>query len=104
VRVTINGNELNVEVLGPPAAPVLIAHHGGGGIGSLAEPRSTFGPLADRQCCVARSWLEGDGCGDVLALVFGVRWLPVPAGGDRRGSPLVPAVRAVIPGCGGAGG
>lgn len=25
MRVTINGNELNVEVLGPPGAPVLIA-------------------------------------------------------------------------------
>ena len=47
MRVTINDNELNVEVLGPEGAPVLIAHHGGGGIGSLAEPKSTFGPLAD---------------------------------------------------------
>ena len=27
---------------------MLIAHHGGGGIGSLAEPKATFGPLADR--------------------------------------------------------
>ena len=26
---------------------MLIAHHGGGGIGSLAEPKATFGPLAD---------------------------------------------------------
>ena len=40
--VTINGNDLNVEVLGRGDAPVLIAHHGGGGIGSLAEPR-TYG-------------------------------------------------------------
>jgi proline iminopeptidase len=38
--VTINGNDLNVEVLGPEGAPVLIAHHGGGGIGSLAEPKA----------------------------------------------------------------
>jgi proline iminopeptidase len=45
--VNINGNDLNVEVLGPDDAPVLIAHHGGGGIGSLAEPKATFGPLAD---------------------------------------------------------
>ena len=41
--VTVNGNDLNVEVLGPDGAPVLIAHHGGGGIGSLAEPKATFG-------------------------------------------------------------
>ncbi|AWS42226.1 alpha/beta fold hydrolase [Streptosporangium sp. 'caverna'] len=45
--VEINGAQLNVEVLGDEGAPVLIAHHGGGGIGSLAEPKSTFGPLAD---------------------------------------------------------
>lgn len=44
--VDINGAALNVEVLGRDDAPVLIAHHGGGGIGSLAEPRTTFGPLA----------------------------------------------------------
>ncbi len=47
MRVTINDNELNVEVLGDKGLPVLIAHHGGGGIGSLAEPKATFGPLAD---------------------------------------------------------
>ncbi len=47
MRVTINDNELNVEVLGDKGLPVLIAHHGGGGIGSLGEPKATFGPLAD---------------------------------------------------------
>jgi len=46
--VRINDNDLNVEVMGPEGAPVLIAHHGGGGIGSLAEPKATFGPLQDR--------------------------------------------------------
>ncbi len=45
--VTVNGADLFVEVLGADDAPVLIAHHGGGGIGSLEEPRATFGPLAD---------------------------------------------------------
>lgn len=45
--VNVNGADLHVEVLGDEGAPVLIAHHGGGGIGSLEEPRSTFGPLAD---------------------------------------------------------
>ena len=47
MKVEINGAELEVEVLGDEGAPVLIAHHGGGGIGSLAEPRATFGPLSD---------------------------------------------------------
>lgn len=47
MRVRINDNELEVEVLGPEGAPVLIAHHGGGGIGSLEEPSATFGPLSD---------------------------------------------------------
>ena len=45
--VNVNGADLHVEVLGDEAAPVLIAHHGGGGIGSSEEPRATFGPLAD---------------------------------------------------------
>jgi proline iminopeptidase len=58
--VTINGNDLNVELLGPAGAPVLIAHHGGGGIGSLAEPRSTFGPLADELQVVV---FDARGCG-----------------------------------------
>jgi proline iminopeptidase len=56
----INGNDLNVEVLGPADAPVLIAHHGGGGIGSLAEPRATFGPLADEFRVVV---FDARGCG-----------------------------------------
>ena len=33
--VTVNGARLHVEVSGPADGPVLIAHHGGGGIGSL---------------------------------------------------------------------
>ena len=44
----INGAKLYVEVLGEGAGkPVLIAHHGGGGIGSFHEPKATFGPLSD---------------------------------------------------------
>lgn len=58
--VRINGNDLNVEVLGPGGAPVLIAHHGGGGIGSLAEPKATFGPLADEMRVVV---FDARGCG-----------------------------------------
>jgi proline iminopeptidase len=46
-RVTINGNELAVEVLGPEGAPVIITHHGAPGLGSRAEPRASFGRLAD---------------------------------------------------------
>ncbi|MET0233564.1 MAG: alpha/beta hydrolase [Kibdelosporangium sp.] len=45
--VEINGNKLAVEVLGPEGAPVLIAHHGAPGLGSRAEPRASFGRLAD---------------------------------------------------------
>ena len=47
MRVTINDNELEVEVLGDASAPVLIAHHGAPGLGSRAEPRASFGRLAD---------------------------------------------------------
>ena len=58
--VTINGCRLNVEVLGPEDGPVLIAHHGGGGIGSLGEPKATFGPLADRFRVIV---FDARGCG-----------------------------------------
>jgi proline iminopeptidase len=58
--VVINGCRLNVEAFGPEDAPVLIAHHGGGGIGSLAEPRATFGPLADRFRVIV---YDARGCG-----------------------------------------
>lgn len=47
MRLTINDNELAVEVFGADDAPVLIAHHGAPGLGSRAEPRATFGPFAD---------------------------------------------------------
>jgi len=59
--VEINGCRLRVEVLGPEGAPVLIAHHGGGGIGSLGEPRATFGPLADLFRVVV---YDARGCGE----------------------------------------
>jgi proline iminopeptidase len=59
--VEINGAKLNVEVLGPEEAPVLIGHHGGGGIGSLAEPKGTFGPLSDRFRVIV---FDARGCGD----------------------------------------
>ena len=39
---------------------MLIAHHGGGGIGSLAEPKATFGPLADELRVVV---FDARGCG-----------------------------------------
>jgi proline iminopeptidase len=47
MRLAINGAELEAEVLGPDNAPVLIAHHGAPGLGSRAEPRASFGALAD---------------------------------------------------------
>jgi len=58
--VQINDNSLNVEVLGPDGAPVIIVHHGGGGIGSLAEPKSSFGWLADTFRVVV---FDARGCG-----------------------------------------
>jgi proline iminopeptidase len=58
--VVINGCRLNVEVIGPEDGPVLIAHHGGGGIGSLAEPKGTFGPLSDRFRVIV---FDARGCG-----------------------------------------
>lgn len=47
MHVEINGNTLNVEVMGADDAPLLIVHHGAPGLGSMAEPRASFGPLAD---------------------------------------------------------
>jgi proline iminopeptidase len=47
MRLPVNGAELEVEVLGPEGAPVLIAHHGAPGLGSRSEPKASFGALAD---------------------------------------------------------
>ena len=60
MNVIINGCRLNVEIFGPEDGPVLIAHHGGGGIGSLDEPRVTFGVLADRFRVIV---FDARGCG-----------------------------------------
>ncbi|MEV4801507.1 alpha/beta hydrolase [Nonomuraea sp. NPDC049421] len=46
MHVDINGNRLNVEILGD-GENVVIAHHGAPGLGSLAEPKASFGRLAD---------------------------------------------------------
>jgi proline iminopeptidase len=45
--IEINGNRLAVEVLGPEGAPVILTHHGAPGLGSRAEPKASFGRLAD---------------------------------------------------------
>ena len=47
--VEINGNPLDVELLGgdDPGKPLLIAHHGAPGLGSKREPTAAFGHLSD---------------------------------------------------------
>ncbi|WNB86507.1 alpha/beta hydrolase [Cellulomonas sp. ATA003] len=60
-RVRINGNELAVEVLGPEGAPVILTHHGAPGLGSRAEPRASFGRLADEYRVVV---FDARGSGD----------------------------------------
>ncbi|WP_349866860.1 alpha/beta hydrolase [Leifsonia sp. WHRI 6310E] len=65
--VEINGNRLAVEVLGPEGAPVIITHHGAPGLGSRAEPRASFGRLADEYRVVvfdARGSGESEGAGE----------------------------------------
>lgn len=65
-RVRINGNELAVEVLGPSDAPVVLTHHGAPGLGSRAEPRASFGRLADEYRVIvfdARGSGESEGSG-----------------------------------------
>ncbi|TDD50007.1 alpha/beta hydrolase [Nonomuraea terrae] len=44
--IDINGTSLNVEILGD-GGETIIAHHGAPGLGSLAEPKASFGRLAD---------------------------------------------------------
>lgn len=64
--VEINGNRLAVEILGPEGAPVIITHHGAPGLGSRAEPRASFGRLADAYRIVvfdARGSGQSDGNG-----------------------------------------
>ena len=49
MRVEINGNQLEIEVLGDgPALPVMIVHHGAPGLGSRAEPKNGYGAFRDR--------------------------------------------------------
>lgn len=49
MRVAINGNELEVEVLGDdPSLPVMIVHHGAPGLGSRDEPKRGYGAFRDR--------------------------------------------------------
>lgn len=48
MRLDINGNPLEVEVLGErDDAPVMIVHHGAPGLATRAEPRTAFGPFSD---------------------------------------------------------
>jgi proline iminopeptidase len=69
-RIRINDNELAIEVLGPvdaENAPVIITHHGAPGLGSRAEPRASFGRLADEYRVVvfdARGSGESEGSGE----------------------------------------
>jgi len=61
MHVEINGNRLNVEVLGDaPGKPTMIVHHGAPGLGSMAEPRASFGPFADAYRVVV---FDARGCG-----------------------------------------
>ena len=60
MELLINGCRLNVEDSGPRDAPLIIAHHGGGGIGSLEEPKATFGPLSDEYRVIV---FDARGCG-----------------------------------------
>lgn len=65
--VEINGNHLAVEALGPEDAPVIITHHGAPGLGSRAEPRASFGRLADEYRVVvfdARGSGQSEGNGE----------------------------------------
>ena len=46
--VNINDNQLNVEVMGPDDAPLIIVHHGAPGLGSMAEPVPVSAPSPTR--------------------------------------------------------
>jgi proline iminopeptidase len=98
MNVSINGNRLVVEVLGPDGAPVLIAHHGAPGLGSREEPRASWGRLADTYRVVvfdARGSGESEGKGTLsheqwAADIDGLRqWMGVEqiimAGGSYGG-------------------
>lgn len=61
MRIEINGNTLNVEVLGKDAnSPVMIVHHGGPGLSSMSEPKTSFGPFSDEYRVVV---FDSRGCG-----------------------------------------
>ena len=49
MRVEINGNHPELEVLGDdPVLPVMIVHHGAPGLGSRDEPKKGYGAFRDR--------------------------------------------------------
>ena len=92
MNLTINGCRLNVEDLGPRDAPVIIAHHGGGGIGSLQEPKDTFGPLTfvaalwrkDADAIAHYGQIHGIEAGDTASLAELVRERTRPVGVEER--------------------
>jgi proline iminopeptidase len=47
MRIDVNGNPLEVEVIGAGDAPTMIVHHGAPGLGSRAEPRRALAAFAD---------------------------------------------------------
>lgn len=59
---------------------------------------------ASGHCCVGRSRMAGDWSSDCTSRDLGLRWLPVPAGGDLGRRPVVPPVWAVLSGCRGVAG
>jgi len=71
----------------------------GAAAGAGTRPGDTAGALF-----VGRSRMAGDWFGDCTSHGFGLGWLPVPARRDLGRGPLVPAIRAVLPGCRGTAG
>src|SRR5690606_30478511 len=72
--VEVNGARLRVNVQGEGNAVPIYTHHGAPGLGSLAEPKRSFGPLSDEYRVVSFD-ARGSGESDAVPPFTHARWV-----------------------------
>jgi len=72
--VTVNGARLRVDVQGEGNPVPIYTHHGAPGLGSHAEPKRAFGPLADRYRVVSFD-ARGSGESDAVPPYTHEQWV-----------------------------
>lgn len=72
--VEVNGVKLRVHVQGDASAKAIYAHHGAPGLGTHAEPKRAFGPLADQYRIVSFD-ARGSGESDAVPPYSHQQWV-----------------------------